>query len=347
MLPALLLLLAEMTIKTPFQHPCLNMQRRSKSMEVQRPDTQTEELLKRLAARGAPAVTELTPEEARVARNPLFVELGGSPEDVAEVRDQSIPGPAGDIPIRIYTPQGSGNFPILVYFHGGGWVIGNLDTHDSLCRGLANEASCVVVAVDYGLSPERKFPGPLEDGYEATKWVAEHAREFRGDPTRIAVGGDSAGGNMATVVCLMARDKEGPSLIHQLLIYPAVDLLSMDTASYRDHGEGYLLTAEGMAYYRDHYLRNEDDRKNPYASPILEKDLSRLPPATVVTPLLDVLADEGKAYSERLKDAGVPVTCLVYDQMIHAFLNCLGEVDMARKAVSEMGALLKKAFEQP
>ena len=315
-------------------------------MVVPKPDTQTEELLKRLAAKGAPPITELTPEEARTVRNPLFVELGGPPEDVAGVQDRNIPGPTGDISIRIYTPQGSGDFPILVYFHGGGWVIGNLDTHDCLCRGLANAASCVVVAVDYGLSPENKFPGPLEDGYEATKWVAEHAGEFRGDPARIAVGGDSAGGNMATVVCLMAREQGGPSLMHQLLIYPAVDLLSMDTASYRDHGEGYLLTAAGMVYYRDHYLRNEEDRKNPYASPILEKDLSQLPPATVVTPLLDLLADEGKVYAERLKDAGVPVTCLVYDQMIHAFLNCLGELDMAKKSVLEMGALLKKAFER-
>ena len=147
---------------------------------------------------------------------------------------------------HLYTPEGSGEFPVLVYFHGGGWVIGNLETHDSLCRALANAASCIVVAVDYRLSPENKFPVPLEDCYAATGWVAEHAGEFRGDSTRIAVGGDSAGGNMATVVCLMAREKGKPSLLHQLLIYPAVDLYFMNTASYFDHGEGYLLTAAGM-----------------------------------------------------------------------------------------------------
>ena len=316
------------------------------TMKVQRPDPQTEALLKRLAEKGAPPVTELTPVEARAARNPLFVELGGPPEEVADVWNQSIPGPGGELPIRIYTPQGSGEFPVLVYFHGGGWVIGNLDTHDCLCRALANAASCIVVAVDYRLSPENKFPAPLEDGYAATRWVAEHAGEFQGDSTRIAVGGDSAGGNMATAVCLMAREKGGPSLTHQLLIYPVVDLFSMDTASYRDHGEGYLLTAAGMFYYRNHYLPNREDGKNPYASPLLENDLRGLPPATVVIPRLDILADEGTAYAERLKEAGVPVTCLTYDQMIHAFLNCLGEVEMARKAVSEMGALLKKAFER-
>ena len=315
-------------------------------MKDQRPDSQTETLLKRLAGRGAPPITELTPDEARAARNPLFVELGGQPEDVADVRDETISGPAGEIPIRIYTPEGAGEFPILVYFHGGGWVIGNLETHDGLCRALTNAASCIVVAVDYRLSPENKFPAPLEDCYAATRWVAGHAGEFRGDSTRIAVGGDSAGGNMATVVCLMAREKNDPSLLHQLLIYPAVDLFTMNTASYCDHAEGYLLTAAGMFYYRDHYLPNEEARRNSYASPLLEKDLSRLPPATMVIPRLDILADEGTAYAKRLKEAGVPVTCLFYDQMIHAFLNFLADVPMAGKAVSDIGAQLKKAFER-
>jgi acetyl esterase len=315
-------------------------------MKKKRPDAQTEALLKRLAERGAPPITELTPEEARTARNPLFVELGGPGEDVADARDRRIPGPKGEIPIRIYTPEGAGEFPILVYFHGGGWVIGNLDTHDSLCRALANAVSCIVVAVDYGLSPENKFPAPLEDCYAATRWVAGHAGEFCGDGTRIAVGGDSAGGNMATAVCLMAREKGGASLLHQLLIYPVVDLYTMNTASYCDHGEGYLLTAAGMFYYRDHYLPNEEARRNSYASPLFEKDLSRLPSATVVIPRLDVLADEGTAYAERLKEAGVPVTCLFYDQMIHAFLNFLADVPMAKKAISDVGSHLKKAFER-
>lgn len=314
--------------------------------ENARLDPATENLLKRLAARGAPPVTELTPEEARAARNPLFIELGGPPAEVARVRDEGIPGPGGEIPIRIYTPRGSGRFPVLVYFHGGGWVIGNLDTHDCLCRVLANEISCIVVAVDYRLSPEHKFPAPLEDCYAAVEWVAEHAEDFGGDNARIAVGGDSAGGNMATVVCMMAREKGGPSLLHQLLIYPAVDLLSMDTASYQAHGEGYLLTAAGMFYYRDHYLRNREDGKIPYASPLLENNLTRLPPATVVVPRLDVLADEGTAYAERLKEAGVPVACLFYDDMIHAFLNFQVDVPMAKKAVSDIAARLKKAFER-
>ncbi len=179
-------------------------------MTAQRPDACTEALLKRLAEKGGPPVTELTPQEARAARNPLFVELGGPPEEVADIQNRTIPGPDGTIPIRIYTPHKLGELPVLVYFHGGGWVIGNLDTHDSLCRTLANKASCIVVAVDYRLSPENKFPAALEDACAATLWVAKHAGEFGGISARIAVGGDSAGGNLATVACLMVNDPRLP-----------------------------------------------------------------------------------------------------------------------------------------
>jgi acetyl esterase len=213
----------------------------------------TQELLKQLAQRGMPLVHTLTPTQARESRNPVFREMGGPPPEVRKVENFNIPGPAGKIPLRGYIPEGSGPLPVLLYFHGGGWVIGSLETHDSLCRALANGASCAVVSVDYRLAPEHKFPAAIEDAYAATQWTAENARTLNFDPTRIAVCGDSAGGNMAAVVSLMARDNGAPSLAYQVLIYPVINLASFDTQSYRDHGEGYILTRESMKYYRGHY----------------------------------------------------------------------------------------------
>ncbi len=312
------------------------------------PDSQTQDLLDRLAAEGGSPVYELTPEEARASRNPFFASLGGKPSSVFEVKNRLIPGPASDIPIRIYTPDAcrgkADACPILVYFHGGGWLLGSLDSHDSLCRSFANASGCIVVSVDYRLSPENRFPAAVEDAYAAVCWVWENALQMGGDASRLVVGGDSAGGNLATVSCLMARDKGGPDLLHQLLLYPVLDLSSFNTPSYRDHATGYLLTAESMVYYRDQYLRDERDRENPYASPLLAEDLSGLPSATVVAAELDVLTDEGKTYADRLRKAGVSVSYLCYDGMIHPFLNFLGVVDRAKAAVFEIGKCLGEAL---
>ncbi len=313
-------------------------------MKPGRPDSQTQNLLARMAEEGGSPVWELTPEEARASRNPFFASLGGSPPKVYAVENRRIPGPAGDIPIRVYTPETNGVYPLLVYFHGGGWLLGSLDSHDSLCRSLANAAGCMVVSVDYRLAPENRFPAAVEDAYAAVCWVGENAHQLGGEGSRLAVGGDSAGGNLATVSCLMARDKGGPSLRHQLLLYPVLDLSGFDTPSYHEHATGYLLTAESMAYYRRQYVRDEKDRGNPCASPLLADDLSGLPSATVVAAELDVLTDEGKAYAERLKRAGVAVTYRCYDGMIHPFLNFLGVVDRARAAVLEIGTLLREAL---
>jgi acetyl esterase len=307
-------------------------------------DPQIEALLQRMEQQGTPPVHTLTPMQARESRNPIFTKLGGPPEAVANVEDLNIPGPGGQIPIRIYTPQGSHPFPILVYFHGGGWVICNLDTHDSVCRSLANGASCIVVSVDYRLAPEHRFPAAVDDAYAATQWVAENANRIDGDLTRIAVGGDSAGGNLAIVVCLMAREKGGPSLIYQLLVYPATNLSSLDTNSYREHGEGYILTKEAMEYYRDHYIGRKEELRNPYASPLLAQELSGLPAALVITAEFDVLTDEAEAYADRLREAGVPVNYTCYKGMIHAFFSLALVVDRARDAMDEATAALRSAF---
>jgi acetyl esterase len=307
-------------------------------------DPQTQELLNKMALKGAPPLNTLTPTEARELKNAVFLELGGPPEPVSSVASMNVPGPAGNLPIRVYTPEGNRPFPVLVFFHGGGWVIGNLDTHDSLCRSFANGTPCVVVSVDYRLAPEHKFPAAVEDSYAATLWVAQNADRLNADPARIAVAGDSAGGDLAAVVSLMARDKGGPSIAYQVLIYPVTDLSSFETQSYREHAESYILTKASMEYYRGHYLRSEQDSYHPYASPLLAPDLSGLPPAFVVTAEFDVLADEAEAYAKRLEQAGVPVTYRCYKGMIHPFLSFSGVLDRARDAMAEVTAQLRSAF---
>jgi acetyl esterase len=272
------------------------------------------------------------------------MELGGPPAHVQKVENIKIEGPEGEIPLRIYTPDGSGPFPALLYFHGGGWVIGTLDTHDSLCRAMANGAACIVVSVDYRLAPEHKFPAAVEDVYAATKWASDNAHRINVDPARIAVGGDSAGGNLAAVVSLLARDRGGLPLVYQLLIYPVINLASFDTTSYREHGEGYILTTESMKYYRGHYIKSEEDAHNPYASPILAPDLGGLPSALVLTAEIDVLTDESEAYAKRLTQAGVSTKYTCYEGVIHPFLSFLGVLDRARDAMAEVNAELRTAL---
>jgi acetyl esterase len=306
-------------------------------------DPQIAALLQEMAQQGMPILSTLTPVQAREALNAPLRELGGHPETTASVENLDIPGPAGQIPIRTYTPQGSGPFPILVYFHGGGWVICDLDTHDSLCHSLANGAECIVVSVDYRLAPEHKFPAAVEDAYAATQWVAENAGGINGDNARVAVGGDSAGGNLAAVVSLMARDRGGPSLLYQLLIYPVTNLSAFDTVSYRRYGVDYLLTSDDMEWYRDQYLEREEDAYNPYASPLLAQDLSNLPPAFVITAEFDVLRDEGEAYADRLRQAGISTKCKRYNGMIHGFFG-ISFVDRAGDARDEATAALCSAF---
>jgi acetyl esterase len=233
-------------------------------------------LLELLSPPGTPTLDQMSPPEARemmVRMNALRT----SDETVKQVVNRTVPGPHGEIPVRIYTPEGSGPLPILVYFHGGGWVIGNLDTHDASCRTLANLSGAIVMSVDYRLSPEHKFPAPFDDCFAAARWAVENAASLGGDPARVAIGGDSAGGNLTATVALRARDEGGPRFTHQLLIYPVTDA-TFDTPSYRDNADGYFLTKNAMVWFWNHYLRADEDRDNPYASPLRARSLAGLPP---------------------------------------------------------------------
>ena len=306
-------------------------------------DPQAQALLDQLAALGAPAFHEKTPEQAR-ADTIAGIGAFGDPPEVAAVEDRTIPGPDGELPIRIYTPEGDAPHGGVVFFHGGGWVICNLDTHDGLCRELTNQAGVKLISVDYRLAPEHKYPAPAEDCYAATQWVVEHAAELDIDPARIAIAGDSAGGNLAAAVTLMARDRGGPQLAFQLLVYPVTDR-DYGTDSYNEYGgEGNFVLKEDMMWFWDHYLRNDADAKEPYAAPLQAQDLSGLPPALVITGECDVLRDEGEAYAQRLSEAGVPTTNTRYPGMFHGFFGMNAILDRAREAQAEAAAALRQAL---
>ena len=292
------------------------------------------------ASLGLPPLYELTPEQARV-NSVAHRQPPQNPVDMHRVDDRTIPGPAGEIPVRIYIPAHGDPMPLLVYFHGGGWVQGDLDGSDLPLRKIANHACCVVVSVDYRLAPEHRFPAAIDDCFAATEWAAEHAADLGADPTRIAVGGASAGGNLAAAVALLARERGGPALTHQALIYPVTNH-AFDTPSYESNADGYSLTKRSMQWYWDHYLgRDGGDWR---ASPAQAKDLSGLPPALVVTAEFDPLCDEGEAYAERLRQAGVPVICTRYDGQIHGFFNMPEAIDDGERAIAEVGEALKAAF---
>ncbi len=303
-------------------------------------DPQIVTVMENAAALGFPPNNEVSPEEARA--NGRARPRAPGPE-VARVEDRAIPGPGGDIPVRIYTPAGSGPFPALAWFHGGGWVVGDLDSADPSARHLCVGANCVVVSVDYRLAPETKFPGAADDCYAATQWLAANAASLNVDPDHIAVGGDSAGGNLAAAVSLMARDRGTASPVFQLLVYPVTER-NFETASYIDNADGYQLSRAGMIWYWDHYLADSADADNPYAAPMRASDLSGLPPALVITAEFDPLRDEGEAYARKLAAAGVPTVCTRYDGMIHGFYGMSVVVDRAREAVEQSAACLREAF---
>jgi acetyl esterase len=298
-------------------------------------------LLEANEAEGAPAMETLSPAEARQAVIDALKAVAGQSEEIGRVEDFRIPHPEHPIPIRIFTPTGDGPFPSLVYFHGGGWVVCDLDTHDAVCRAIARRAGAVVVAVDYRLSPEYKFPAAVEDCYTATEWVAANAASLAVDPRRIAVGGDSAGGNLSAVMCLKSRDEGGPALALQVLVYPVTNLASFDTPSYREFAEGYYLTRAEMEWFRGHYLARTEDAQSPYASPLLAPDLRGLPPALVITAECDTLRDEGEAYAKRLAEAGVEVACTRYGGMIHPFFSLGGAFSQGRRAIEQVAAAVR------
>jgi acetyl esterase len=302
---------------------------------------QVKMLLEQVAALGLPDFWALSAHDARAQ-----YAAGRMPtpdEPVARVENLAIPGPHGEISARLYAPEVSPNQPAVVYFHGGGWVIGSVETHDYLCRLIANGAKCTVLSVDYHLAPEHKFPTAADDAYAATTWASRHASELGIDPSRIAVAGDSAGGNLAAVVALMARDLGGPAILHQALIYPVIDF-NFKTTSYRDNAEGYLLSTKSMRWFWAHYLASEADGANPYASPLRAESLAGLPPALIVSAEYDPLRDEDKAYAERLRAAGVDVTYAQYEGQVHGFFQMYLLFDDAKAAMAQVCGALRGAF---
>jgi acetyl esterase len=305
-------------------------------------DPQAQRVVEAIAALNLKPTEDSTPEEARESIRARTAALGPV-EDVAGVADHRVPVAGSAITVRTYSPGGPGPYPALVYYHGGGWVIGDLYTHDGLCRSLTNAARCLVASVDYRLAPESKYPVAVQDSYAALQWVVAHAARLGIDPRRVAVGGDSAGGNLATVVALVARERGGPALVHQVLIYPVTDH-AFDTPSYVENATGYVLTRAAMRWFSDHYLERTAQSREPYASPLRAPSLAGLPSALVITAECDPLRDEGEAYAARLRDAGVPVTLTRYTGMFHGFIRMTRILDKARTAVDEIAGSLQKAF---
>ena len=307
---------------------------------------QTRALLDYIEQRGVPATHTLSPAEARALYRDRRGFTQPAPPEVAAVRELQANGPHGAIPLRLYRPLGStasDTLPVLVYFHGGGWVIGDLDTHDTLCRQLANGAGCAVVAVDYRMAPEQRFPAAVDDCIAATRWVVAQAGELKLDATRLAVGGDSAGGNLAAVVSIAARDAGDLPIAYQLLIYPATDQ-HRNTPSHTSNGQGYLLTTDTMNYFTGHYIPDASHYTDWRASPLLHPALAGLPPALVLTAGYDPLRDEGAAYAERLTAAGNRATYVCFEREIHGFILMGKVLDEANTAVALCAAELKRAF---
>ncbi len=304
-------------------------------------DPQARMLLDQMESMGSPPLHTMAVPEARQLMESLNV-LVGAGDPVHHVEDRAVPGPAGSIPARLYRPEGSGPLPLLVYFHGGGWVLGGLESHDNVCRSLANQAGCAVLAVDYRLAPEHRFPAAVDDCYAAASWAVANAATLGCDPKRVAVGGDSAGGTLTAVVSQLARDRGTPSLRFQLLVYPATDA-GYDTPSYRENATGYFLELDGMRWFYDHYL-GDGDRSDPRASPLRTRDLRGLPPALVITAEFDPLRDEGETYAARLREADVPVTLHRYDGMIHGFFAMGSLLDQGKQSVAEAAAALRTAL---
>ncbi len=303
---------------------------------------QVQVLLDQLAAAGGVPLSELSPDDARV----VFKNLTAldQPEEVTRVDDRLVPGDGNDIPVRVYTPEGAvgGSAPLLLWLHGGGWVIGDLDTADATARALANRSGAVTVSVDYRLAPEHPSPAPLEDCLAALTWSVENAELLGVDAGRVAVGGDSAGGNLAACLCQRVRDEFGPDIDFQLLVYPPTDCTA-STQSYVDNADGYFLTRDSMHWFIGHYL-GDCDPKDPSVSPLHAESFKGLPPALVIKDEYDPLRDEGEAYAKALEQAGVPVKVLRYDGQIHGFVGLASVLDDGRHALDRAGAALRAAL---
>jgi len=311
---------------------------------------QMQAVLDQLQKLGGKPIESLTPEEARKQPSPadavkaLLQSQGKStaPESVASVKNQTITGSGGDIAIRIYTPKGEGPFPVILYIHGGGWVFADLDTYDSSPRALANAAKAVVVSTHYRQAPEHPFPASHEDTFTAYKWVRENARFINGDPNRIAVAGESAGGNMAAAICLMAREQKVPLPVHQLLVYPVAGT-DTTTPSFIENANAKPLNKAMMEWFGKHEFKNPQDKLDPRIE-LAKANLRGLPPATIITAEIDPLRSSGQLLAEKLKADGVPVTYKNYEGVTHEFFGMGAAVDEAKEAVAFAARELKKSF---
>ena len=307
---------------------------------------QTRALLDLIESRQIPPTHTLSVADARAYYRARRSVTQPAPADVAQVSELQASGPHGSIPLRLYRPSGSvetETLPVLVYYHGGGWVIGDLDTHDSLCRELANGAGCAVIAVDYRMGPEHRFPAAVDDCIAATRWVHANAAALHLDPARLAVGGDSAGGNLAAVVSIAARESADLPIAFQLLIYPATDQ-HRNAPSHTENGQGYLLTTDTMNYFTGHYIADAAQYVDWRASPLLHENLANLPPALVITAGFDPLRDEGKAYAERLTAADNRASYVCFDRQIHGFITMGKLIDEANTAVALCATELRRAL---
>ncbi|MGI5243487.1 alpha/beta hydrolase [Dactylosporangium sp. CA-139066] len=290
----------------------------------------------------APLYT-MTLDAARAADLASIRAAGGTPEKVHEVTEHWLDGPGGKLPLRVYRPSADPGLPVLMYFFGGGWVLGTIDTADGIARNLANAAGCIVAVPGYRLAPEHPFPAAVEDCWAATEWVVRNAAALGADPERVAVGGDSAGGNLAAALTLMAAEAGGPSLVGQLLVYPNTDQTA-DDDSMRENDDPYLFNHHSVAWYRSHYFPDADDAYNPLASPLLAESLAGLPPALVITAEYDPLRDQGERYAARLAHDGVPVAVTRYEGMIHGFFAMSGTLEAGRVALAQAAKQLRIWF---
>jgi acetyl esterase len=311
-------------------------------------DPQAKAVIDLVIKSGRPPYHQLSPKDARQMFRDTRPASTPPPPEIGEVRDLKSDTPVGPIPLRLYRPQGvprTTALPVLVYFHGGGWVIGDLDTHDVLCRQVTAGAGISVIAVDYRLAPEHRFPAAIDDAWAATRWVAAHAGELGVDAGRLAVGGDSAGGNLAAVVAILARDHGGPSIALQVLNYPVTDLAA-ESQSYVDFADGFMLTRDSMRWFAGHYLARKTDAEDWRASPLRARSLAGVAPALVVTAGFDPLRDEGDAYARKLRDAGVRVDSICYGGMVHGFLPMGRLIESGNRGVAHIAATLRQVLQE-
>jgi len=304
-------------------------------------DPQTQKLLDAAKASGLPPVYWLQYPRARQRMFNAFI-IKDTPIEVGKVEDVQIPCTWGKMMARIYTPAGTGPFPVVVFFHGGGWVLNSVETHDSVCRHITRMSECILVSVEYRLSPECKFPGPVDDAYSATQWVYDNAAKFNGIPDKLAVAGDSSGGNQAAVVTLLSRDRNGPPIKLQVLVYPVMDYFFPGTQSYIDVATGFSLSRDQMIWFWNHYLNPDDDVNNPYICPLRAETLSNLPPAVIFTAENDPLRDEGELYAKRLSEVGIDVSLTRYDGLMHGYIMQWRVLDKGMDSLKKISAEIKR-----